>query len=259
MIVLKTMDEIEQMKAAGKIVADCHKEIAKKIKPGITTLEINDYVEALIVKKGAIPYTIGFNGYEYATCASVNDVIAHGFPNRVPLKNGDIVTIDIVAKYNGWIGDSGWTYAVGDVSAETLKLMNVTRECLYLGIKQAIVGNRIGDVTHAIQSHAESHGFSVVRDLLAHGVGRDLHEEPNYAHVGKPGKGFRLKAGMVLTIEPMINQGTYRMTIDPDGWTARTADGKWSAQYEHTVAITEDGPIILTEQDADGGKWRDRL
>ncbi|AJY73951.1 type I methionyl aminopeptidase [Paenibacillus beijingensis] len=248
MIIIKTMDEIQQMKAAGQIVAACHKEIANMIKPGVTTLEINNYVEKFIANRGAEPYTIGYNGYEYATCAAVNDVIAHGFPSGTPLKNGDIVTIDIVAKYNGWVGDSTWSYAVGEVSAQARKLMNVTKECLYLAIRQAVVGNRIGDVTHAIQSHAESHGFSVVRDLMAHGVGRDLHVEPSYAHVGSPGKGFRLKAGMVITIEPMINEGTYRMTVDPDGWTARTADGKWSTQYEHTVAITEDEPVILTEQ-----------
>ena len=248
MIILKSRDEIEQMKKAGKIVADCHREIAKMIKPGVTTMQINDYVEAFIRKRGAEPYTIGFNGYQYATCASVNDVIAHGFPNHKPLQDGDIVTIDMVARYNGWMGDSAWSYAVGEISENARMLMEVTKDCLYLGIQQVVVGNRLGDVTHAIQSHAEAHGFSVVRDLLAHGIGRDLHEEPNYAHVGKPGKGLRLKAGMVLTIEPMINEGTYRMVVDPDGWTARTADGKWSAQYEHTVAITEDGPIILTEQ-----------
>ncbi len=248
MVILKTPEEIEQMKAAGRIVATCHKEIANMIKPGITTQEINDYVDRRIQELGGIPYTKGFNGYQYATCASVNDVIAHGFPSKKPLKNGDIVTIDIVAKCNGWVGDSGWCYAVGAVSDEAQKLMDVTRECLYIGIERAVVGNRIGDVMHAVQTHAQKHGFSVVRELAAHGVGREMHEEPTYIHIGTPGKGFRLKAGMVLTIEPMINAGTYRMTIDDDGWTARTADGKLSAQYEHTIAITEQGPIVLTEQ-----------
>lgn len=248
MIILKSMSEIEQMKQAGQIVATCHKELAKIIKPGITTLEINDLVEKMITELGGEQYTKGYNGYQFATCASVNDVIAHGFPNKVPLKNGDIVKIDIVAKCNGWVGDSAWCYAVGEVSEEASRLMRVTKECLYLAIEQAVVGNRLGDVMHALQTHAESNGYSVVRDLLAHGVGRELHEDPDIVHIGKPGRGHRLKEGMVFTIEPMINAGAYHMTVDEDGWTARTADGRLSAQYEHTIAITSDGPIILTEQ-----------
>jgi methionyl aminopeptidase len=247
-IYLKTREEIEQMRPAGRIVATCHKEIAKRIKPGVTTQEINDFVEKLIRQQGGGTYTDGYNGFPAAICASVNDVIAHGFPSRKPLKNGDIVKIDIVATYNGWVGDSCWCYAVGEVSDEAKRLMRVTKECLYKGIAQAVPGNRIGDVMHAVQSHAEENGYSVVRDLLAHGVGRELHEEPNYNHVGVPGKGFRLKEGMVLTIEPMLNAGTHRMKIDADGWTARTLDGKLSAQYEHTIAITSDGPIVLTDQ-----------
>ncbi|MEJ8546403.1 type I methionyl aminopeptidase [Brevibacillus borstelensis] len=248
MIYLKTREEIEQMRQAGQIVATCHKEIAKRIRPGVTTQEINDYVEKLIRQLGGGTYLDGYNGFPAAICASVNDVIAHGFPSKKPLKNGDIVKIDIVATHNGWVGDSAWCYAVGDISDEAKRLMRVTKECLYKGIAQALPGNRIGDVMHAVQTHAEENGYSVVRDLLAHGVGKSLHEEPNYNHVGKPGKGFRLKEGMVLTIEPMINAGTHLMTIDADGWTARTLDGKLSAQYEHTIAITCDGPIVLTEQ-----------
>ncbi|MFD0680531.1 MULTISPECIES: type I methionyl aminopeptidase [unclassified Paenibacillus] len=249
MITLRTLDEIQQMKKAGQIVAACHKEIAPMIKPGVTTLEINDYVENRITEMGGSQFTKGFMGYQFATCASINDVIAHGFPSKVPLKNGDILTIDIVAIADGWVGDSAWCYTVGDVSEEAKRLMEVTKECLYIGIEHAVVGNRIGDVMHALQQHAERNGYSVVRDLLAHGVGRSVHEEPNFPHTGKPGKGFRLKEGMVITIEPMLNQGTYEMTIDSDNWTARTADGRLSAQYEHTIAITADGPIILTEQE----------
>ncbi|KAF9139755.1 hypothetical protein BGX30_007554 [Mortierella sp. GBA39] len=218
------------------------------IRPGVTTLDIELFAVRFLKENNARAYTVGYNGYPYATCASVNDVIAHGFPSPKPLKEGDIVTIDIVAEADGWIGDSAWSYAVGEVSEEARNLMRVTKECLYLGIEKAVVGNRIGDVMHAVQSHAERNGYSVVRDLLGHGVGREMHEEPNYPHVGKPGKGFRLKEGMVMTIEPMINAGKAFMTVDADGWTARTADGSLSAQYEHTIAITADGPIILTEQ-----------
>ncbi|AJY73742.1 type I methionyl aminopeptidase [Paenibacillus beijingensis] len=248
MIRLKTPEQIERMRLAGSIVAGCHREIAGMIKPGITTLEIDAFVEDMIRKQGAIPYTVGYNGYPFATCASVNDVIAHGFPNATPLQEGDIVTIDIVVEAGGYLGDSAWTYAVGEISESSRKLMNVTRECLDIGIEKAVAGNRIGDVMHALQQHAESSGFSVVRDLLGHGIGTELHEEPNISHVGKPGKGFRLKEGMVFTIEPMINEGTFYMQIDRDGWTCRTADGKRSAQYEHTIAITADGPLILTDQ-----------
>ncbi|MFB6364810.1 type I methionyl aminopeptidase [Paenibacillus elgii] len=248
MIILKSKQEIELMKQAGRLVAACHREIGKLVQPGITTLEIEDLVDTMITKHGGRAFTKGYNGYKYATCASVNDVIAHGFPSRAPLQEGDIVTIDIVAEVDGWLGDSAWTYAVGSISDEARRLMEVTKQCLDLGIAQALAGNRLGDITHAIQSHAERNGYSVVRDLLAHGIGRDLHEEPSYAHVGPPGKGIRLKEGFVFTIEPMINAGTHHMYVEADGWTARTADGRLSAQYEHTIAITEDGPLLLTDQ-----------
>ncbi|GFZ93383.1 methionine aminopeptidase [Paenibacillus marchantiophytorum] len=248
MVILKSRAEIEEMRKAGGIVAAFHQAIASMIQPGVTTLDIESFAVRFLKENGAKAYTIGYNGYPFATCASVNDVIAHGFPNRKPLKEGDIVTIDIVAEADGWIGDSAWCYAVGEVSEEARNLMQVTKESLYLGIEKAVVGNRIGDVMHAVQTHAERNGFSVVLDLLGHGVGREMHEEPNYTHVGNPGKGFRLKEGMVLTIEPMLNAGKALMTIDADGWTARTADGSLSAQYEHTIAITADGPIILTAQ-----------
>lgn len=248
MVILKSRAEIEEMRKAGRIVAAFHQAITDMIRPDITTLDIESFAVRFLKENGAKAYTIGYNGYPFATCASVNDVIAHGFPSGKPLKEGDIVKIDIVAETDGWIGDSAWCYAVGEVSEEARNLMRVTKECLYLGIEKAVVGNRIGDVMHAVQTHAERNGFSVVRDLLGHGVGREMHEEPNYPHVGNPGKGFRLKEGMVFTIEPMLNAGTALMTIDADGWTARTADGSLSAQYEHTIAITADGPVILTAQ-----------
>ncbi|MCK8486152.1 type I methionyl aminopeptidase [Paenibacillus sp. MBLB2552] len=248
MIILKSPREIEEMKRANQIVADCHREVAKMIGPGITTQEINDFVARHITKLGGKQFTKGYNGFPAETCASVNDVVAHGFPSNRPLQNGDLLKLDIVAEADGWFGDSCWCYAVGQVSPEADKLMRVTKECLDLGIAQALPGNRLGDVTSAIQKHAEANGYSVVRDLLGHGIGRSLHEEPNYEHIGVAGKGVRLKEGMVFTIEPMINEGTFRIAIDDDGWTARTSDGKWSAQYEHTIALTADGPLILTLQ-----------
>ncbi|WP_178022844.1 type I methionyl aminopeptidase [uncultured Paenibacillus sp.] len=248
MIILKSPREIEEMKRANQIVADCHREVAKMIEPGITTQEINDFVARHITKLGGKQFTKGYNGFPAETCASVNDVVAHGFPSNRPLENGDLLKLDIVAEADGWFGDSCWCYAVGRVSPEAEKLMRVTKECLELGIAQALPGNRLGDVTSAIQKHAEANGYSVVRDLLGHGIGRSLHEEPNYEHIGVAGKGIRLKEGMVFTIEPMINEGTFRIAIDNDGWTARTADGKWSAQYEHTIALTAEGPLILTAQ-----------
>ncbi|TCZ74331.1 type I methionyl aminopeptidase [Paenibacillus albiflavus] len=249
MIILKSNDEIRKLKEAGEVVAACHKEIAGMMKPGVTTHEINDKVVKIINKLGAKQVIKGYRGFPAETCASVNDVIAHGFPNDTPLLNGDIVTIDIVAELDGWIGDSAWTYAIGDISDEAKRLMRVTKEALYKGIEKSIAGNRLGDVQHAVQSHAEKNGFSVVRELYAHGVGRNLHEDPGYPHVGMPGKGIKLREGMVFTIEPMINVGTYLMTIDDDNWTTRTFDGKLSAQYEHTIAITSNGPLILTDQD----------
>ncbi|GIO83728.1 methionine aminopeptidase [Paenibacillus faecis] len=236
------------MKTASQIVADCHREVAKLIEPGITTLEINDFVAKHIIKLGGKQFTKGYNGFPAETCASVNDVVAHGFPSAKPLQEGDLLKLDIVAEFGGWFGDSCWCYTIGQPSPAVERLLKVTKECLDLGIAQAIPGNRLGDITSAIQKHAESHGYSVVRDLLAHGVGRSLHEEPSYEHIGVAGKGVRLKEGMVFTIEPMINEGTFRISIDADGWTARTADGKLSAQYEHTVALTADGPLILTAQ-----------
>lgn len=250
MIVLKSKREIEQMKKAGEILVGCHKMIAKMIKPGITTLEIDQKVEAYLAEMGATPEQKGYRDYPYATCASINDEICHGFPRNEPLKKGDIVTIDMVVNYNGALADSAWTYAVGEVSAELQKLMDVTKKALYIGIEQAKVGNRIGDIGFAIQQYVEEHGFSVVRDFIGHGIGKVIHEKPEVPHFGLAGKGPRIKEGMVFTIEPMVNIGDYKMKMNNNGWTARTIDGKHSAQYEHTIAITKEGPVILTDQDA---------
>ncbi|WP_044748419.1 type I methionyl aminopeptidase [Bacillus alveayuensis] len=248
MIVLKTEREIQLMHEAGKLLAACHKEIAKMIKPGITTMEIDEFVETFLSKHGATPEQKGYKGYRYATCASINDEICHGFPRKEPLKNGDIVTIDFVVNLHGALADSAWTYPVGEVAKEVQKLLEVTKTSLYKGIEQAVTGNRIGDIGHAIQTYVEAHGFSVVRDFTGHGIGRTIHEEPYIPHFGTPGKGQRLKEGMVITIEPMVNIGAWQSKMDDNGWTARTIDGSHSAQYEHTIAITKNGPLILTEQ-----------
>lgn len=248
MVTLKSKREIELMHEAGKLLASCHKEIRKIIEPGITTLEIDSFVEKYLKRNGAIPAQKGYKGYKYATCASVNDEICHGFPRNTPLKNGDIVTIDMVVNLNGGLADSAWTYAVGNVSDKVKRLLQVTLNSLYIGIEKAQVGNRVGDIGHAIQTYVESEGFSVVRDFTGHGIGPTIHEEPQILHFGTAGKGIRLMEGMVITIEPMINEGTWFSQMDSNGWTARTVDGKLSAQYEHTLAITKDGPLILTQQ-----------
>ncbi|WP_147533526.1 type I methionyl aminopeptidase [Bacillus marasmi] len=248
MIVLKSEREIAGMKKAGEILAACHKELAKLVKPGVTTWELNEFVEKFLKERGATPEQKGYRGYEYATCASINDEICHGFPRKQPLKDGDIVTIDMVVNYNGPLADSAWSYGVGKLSEKNKKLLLVTKEALYKGIEQAQPGNRIGDIGHAIQVYAEGEGFSVVRNFIGHGIGAVIHEKPDVPHFGLPGKGARIKEGMVFTIEPMINVGSYESKMDNNGWTARTIDGKNSAQYEHTIAITKDGPVILTEQ-----------
>lgn len=248
MITIKTRSQIEQMKEAGAILAACHREIRKLIEPGITTIEIDRFAEKFIRAAGATPEQKGYNGFPYATCTSVNDVICHGFPGNYALKDGDIVTVDMVVNLNGWLADSAWSYAVGNVSEQAQRLLDVTKESLYKGIEKAVIGNRIGDISNAIQVYAEAEGFSVVREFIGHGIGREMHEEPQVPHYGPPKLGPRLKEGMVITIEPMLNTGTYRSKIDSDGWTARTLDGGLSAQYEHTIAITADGPEILTLQ-----------
>ena len=249
MIILKSEEEIMKMKKAGVILANLHKEIAKIIKPGISTKDIDGFVEQYLAERNAYPEQRGYHGYQYAICASINDEVCHGFPREDLLKSGDIVTIDMVVNLDGWLADSAWSYGVGELSEEASKLMDVTKESLYLGIEQAIIGNRLGDIGHAVQTHVEKNGFSVVRDFVGHGIGREMHEDPQVLHYGIPGRGIRLMEGMVITIEPMVNAGTYRVKLDDNGWTARTFDGKLSTQFEHTIAITKDGPMILTEQE----------
>ena len=249
MIILKTPEQIEKMAKAGKILAAVHREIAKMIKPGVTTLEIDQFVEKFLKENGATPEQKGYQKYPFATCASVNDEICHGFPRDEKLNEGDIVTIDMVVNLDGWLADSAWSYGVGEVGEEKQRLLDTTKKALYLGIEQAKIGNRLGDIGYAIQSFVEDQGYSVVKDFVGHGIGKDMHEDPQVLHYGSKGRGARLMDGMVITIEPMVNTGDYRMKIVDNGWTAKTVDGSLSAQYEHTLAITEDGPLVLTEQD----------
>lgn len=248
MIILKSKREIDLMHKAGQLLANCHKEIAKMIKPGVTTLEIDKFVDEYLAKHGATPEQKGYKGYEYATCASINDEICHGFPRNTPLQNGDIVTIDMVVNLNGALADSAWSYAVGEVSDEATRLLHITEEALNRAVAQSVIGNRIGDIGYAIQSYVEGEGLSVVRDFTGHGIGRTIHEAPTILHYGEQNKGVRLKEGMVITIEPMVNLGAWQSKMDDNKWTARTIDGKLSAQYEHTIAITKEGPLILTKQ-----------
>lgn len=248
MVDIKSSGQIELMGAAGKILSNCHKELREIIRPGITTMEIDSFAEKYMLSHGATAEQKGYMGYPYATCASVNDEVCHGFPNRIPLKDGDIVAIDMVVNLKGWLADSAWTYAVGEISDEAKGLMRVTKECLYAGIEKAVIGNRIGDISHAVQTHAESNGFSVVRDFTGHGIGKVIHDDIAVPHYGSEGRGMRLREGMVITIEPMINIGSYKVKIDSNKWTARTVDGSLSAQYEHTIAIRKEGPMILTDQ-----------
>lgn len=248
MIIIKTKQEIEKMQKAADVLTDVHRALREKIKPGVTTLELDAFVENFIKERGAWPEQKGYQGFPYSICASVNDEICHGFPRKEPLKEGDLLTVDMVVNVDGYLADSAWSYGVGQVSNEVKKLMDVTRECLYKGIEVARVGNRLGDIGHAIQEHAEANGFSVVREFVGHGIGKNMHEDPQVLHYGQPGRGIRIQEGMVFTIEPMINAGGWRMKMDSNQWTARTLDGSLSCQYEHTLAITKEGPIILTEQ-----------
>ncbi|GEQ32314.1 type I methionyl aminopeptidase [Marinilactibacillus psychrotolerans] len=248
MITLKSPREIDAMEKSGAVLADIHEKLREFIKPGISGTDIDQYVEKLIEEHGASAEQKGFEGYEYATCVSVNDEICHGFPRSQKLKNGDLIKVDMVINLNGALSDSCWSYSVGEANDEVKKLMDVTLTSLYKGIEAAKVGNRIGDIGHAIQSYVEPEGFGVVREFVGHGIGPTLHEGPSVPHYGQAGKGMRLKEGMVITIEPMINTGTWKSKMDDNGWTARTKDGGLSCQYEHTIAITKEGPRILTKQ-----------
>jgi methionyl aminopeptidase len=247
MISCKSEKELAYMREAGSVVARVHKEIARMIKVGTTTLELNKLAEDIIIKAGARPAFKGLYGFPYTICASVNEEVVHGFPSSRKLENGDIVSIDIGAEVNGYFGDSAATYPVGDVSPEVLNLLKATEESLYKGIAMAKAGNRLSDISHAVQTCAEGYGYSVVRDYVGHGIGKQPHEDPQIPNFGKPGRGIRLKAGMTLAIEPMINMGTYEVRTLLNNWTVVTLDAKLSAHFEHTIAITDGKPEILTK------------
>ena len=248
MIIIKTKQEIEKMQIAADLLVKVHRALRDEVKPGVTTLELDRFVEKFITDRGGYPEQKGYQGFPYSICASVNDEICHGFPSNRKLKDGDLLTIDMVVNVDGYLADSAWSYAVGNISDEAKKLMDVTKECLYRSIALVKPGVRLGDIGHAIQTYAEANGFSVVRDFVGHGIGTNMHEDPQVLHYGKPGRGIRLEEGMVFTIEPMINAGDWPIKMDDNGWTARTRDGSLFCQYEHTLAVTADGVIVLTEQ-----------
>ena len=284
MITLKSQREIEAMDRAGDFLASIHIGLRDLIKPGLDLWEVEEYVRRRCKEANVLPLQIGVEGsvmdYPYATCCGINDEVAHAFPRHYILKDGDLLKVDMVLSepldksvvdvsklnfdnvaqmkkytenYSGGLADSCWAYAVGNVSQEVKDLMDVTKECLYKGIEQAVVGNRIGDIGAAIQEYAESKGYGVVRDLVGHGVGPTMHEEPMVPHYGRAGRGLRLREGMVLTIEPMINTGTWEIDTDmKTGWAHKTLDGGLSCQYEHQFVITNDGPVILTSQGEEG-------
>ena len=248
MIITKTPREIEMMREAGKIVALAHGEVKKHIKPGVTTKQLDTIVKQIIINSGATPSFYGYNNFPANACISVNEEVVHGIPKSRVLKDGDIVSIDIGAKYRGYHGDSAWTYPVGEISEEVQLLLQVTEDSLYKGLEQAVLGNRVSDISHAIQTYIEAHGFTIVREYSGHGVGQSLHEDPHIVNYGPKGRGPRLKAGMTLAIEPMVNMGTRYVKTLSDNWTVVTRDKKYSAHFEHTIAINADGACeILTQ------------
>jgi methionyl aminopeptidase len=246
-ILLKSRGEIDQMRRPGEIVAGAHQRVRELVCPGMTTGEIDRAVEEFIRDAGGNPAFKGYRGFPAAACVSVNDEVVHGIPGRRALAEGDIVGVDIGVLCGGFYGDAAQTLPVGRISPEAERLLAVTCDALYAGIEQARVGNRVGDISHAIQVVVEAAGFSVVRDLVGHGIGRSMHEEPQVPNFGRAGVGPRLQAGMTLALEPMVNAGDYAVEVMTDQWTWVTKDGSLSAHFEHSVAVTEDGPVILTE------------
>lgn len=251
MVTIKSPREIELLRKAGNIVYEAHQYIKPYVKPGITTKELDKLVEDFIIKNGATPSFKGCEGFPNAVCTSVNEVVVHGIPSNYKLKDGDIITLDIGACYKGYHGDSGWTYAVGNISDDDKYLMQHTKKALYEGIKQAKAGNRIGDIGYAVENYAIKHNLGVVKEFVGHGVGTSVHEDPNVPNYGNKGEGMLLKKGMVIAIEPMLTFGSEEIDIEDNDLTAYTLDGSNAAHYEHTIAITDGDPIILT------GEWKD--
>lgn len=247
MIVLKTSRELSLMRKAGKISQKALRLAGEAVEPGVSTWEIDKIVRQYIESQGATPSFLGYGGFPASACISVNNVVIHGIPSKSTLlKKGDIVGIDIGACYEGYHGDNAWTFACGEVSDEAQALLDATEKSLFLGIEQAVPGNRVGDIGHAVQAYVEARGYSVVRDFVGHGVGAKLHEDPSVPNYGTPERGVRLMPGMVIAIEPMVNMGKPGVKILDDEWTTVTRDGSLSAHFEHTVAITTDGPVLLT-------------
>jgi methionyl aminopeptidase len=251
MVVCRTKEEIEKIRRAGRIVAEVLRDLREMAQPGVTTRELDRYAEAKIRARGGIPTFKGYRGFPASICTSINEEVVHGIPSDRKLCAGDIVGIDCGVTLDGYVADAAITVPVGEVSEEVQRLLRVTEEALYRAIEQARVGNRLYDISYAVQSYAEAHGYSVVRDFCGHGVGRQMHEDPQVPNFGTPGRGLRLRPGLVLAIEPMLNMGTHEVEIADDGWTVRTVDRKLSAHFEHTIAITERGPIILTALDSE--------
>jgi methionyl aminopeptidase len=257
-IVCKSPGEIEKMRAANALVADVLAELAAVVAPGVSTRDLDVLAERLVREGGAEPAFKGYRGYPATLCASVNEQVVHGIPSKRQLVEGDIVSLDMGVKLNGFFGDSAVTVPVGRISEDAQRLLRVTQEALEHGIGQVRVGGRISDIGHAIQEHVERHGFSVVREFVGHGIGAALHEEPQIANYGEPGRGPRMVEGMVLAIEPMVNMGRPAVRVLSDGWTAVTRDGSLSAHFEHTVAVTKQGPSILTMRSSPVGTSKER-
>lgn len=247
MVILKLPDEIEKARASNRIVAEVLGKLRERVKPGVRTKDLDKFAEEIAEKRGAKPAFKGYNGFPYALCVSVNEVVVHGMPSERILKEGDIVGLDFGVYYQGFFGDATVTLPVGKVTAKASKLMQVTEQSLYAGIAQAKDGNRLGDISAAVQDTVEDAGYSVVRNFVGHGIGKNLHEEPQIPNFGKKGCGIELKSGMILAIEPMVNEGKYKVQVLPDGWTVVTKDGSLSAHFEHSVAITDNGPEILSK------------
>lgn len=249
MIFLKSPEEIEKMGTSGKLVAEILAEIRKRIKPGVTTQELDQLASRLSLKKKARPAFKGYHGYPFSLCVSVNEEVVHGFPSKRRLLDGDIVSLDFGVYFDGYYGDAALTQAVGKISPQAERLIQVTRQALFTGLGQVRAGKRLGDVSSAVQNHVEANGFSVVRQFVGHGIGKALHEDPQVPNFGEAGRGILLKPGMVLAIEPMVNAGASEVELLADGWTAVTKDKSLSAHFEHTVTVTENGCRILTQAD----------
>ena len=248
MIIIKTNEQVELMRKSALLVSKTLSEVAAVLKPGITTLSLDRMIGEYIQDHNAVPSFLNYNGYPYNSCLSVNDVVVHGFPNKKELREGDIISVDIGVILNGWHGDHAYTFALGDPGKEVTQLIRVTKESLYKGIEKAVAGNRIGDISFAIQDHTEKkYGYGVVRELVGHGLGRSMHEDPQVPNYGKRGSGAKLKEGMVLAIEPMINLGKKEVFTESDGWTVRTKDGKPSVHFEHDVCIRKNIADVLSD------------